>query len=119
MARSGAPESLSPEDYTNGISAHNAHRWTVSDNEWRRIRTPNQVPAPAILFWSGSSDTLVERNLLVAALADEVLIAYAHPGSSTEQLAREVLNWGKPIHTLPNDRNENLRQQGVLDLSEL
>lgn len=55
----------SPEDYTNGISAHNAHRWTVRDNEWRRIRTPNQVPAPAILFWSGSSDTLVERNLLV------------------------------------------------------
>ncbi|MBK7917851.1 MAG: right-handed parallel beta-helix repeat-containing protein [Chloroflexi bacterium] len=55
----------SPEDYTHGISAHNAHRWTVRDNEWRRIRTPNQVPAPAILFWSGSSDTIVERNLLV------------------------------------------------------
>ncbi len=55
----------SPEDYTSDISAHNAHRWTVRDNEWRRIRTPNQVPAPAILFWSGSSDTLVERNLLV------------------------------------------------------
>lgn len=55
----------SPEDYTNGISAHNAHRWVVRDNEWYRIRTPNNVPAPAILFWSGSSDTIVERNLLV------------------------------------------------------
>jgi len=55
----------SPEDYTNGISAHDAHRWTVRDNQWLRIRTPHQVPAPAILFWSGSSDTLVERNLLL------------------------------------------------------
>ncbi len=54
-----------PEDYTNGISAHNAHRWVVRDNEWYRIRTPNNVPAPTILFWSGSSGTIVERNLLV------------------------------------------------------
>lgn len=53
------------EDYTNGISAHNAHRWTVRDNEWYRIRTPGNVPAPTILFWSGSTDTVVERNLLV------------------------------------------------------
>jgi len=55
----------SPEDYTNGISAHDAHRWTVRDNQWYRIRTPNNIPAPTILFWSGSSDTIVERNLLV------------------------------------------------------
>lgn len=55
----------SPEDYTNGISAHNAHRWTVRDNEWYRIRTPGNEPVPTILFWSGSSDTVVERNLLV------------------------------------------------------
>jgi len=57
--------STAPEDYTNGISAHDAHNWVVRDNEWYRIRTPNNVPAPAILFWSGSSNTLVERNLLV------------------------------------------------------
>jgi hypothetical protein len=55
----------SPEDYTNGISAHDAHGWTVRDNAWYRIRTPGNVPAPTILFWSGSSGTLVERNLLV------------------------------------------------------
>jgi hypothetical protein len=55
----------SPEEYTNGISAHNAHRWTVRDNQWYRIRTPGNTPAPTILFWSGSSDTLVERNVLV------------------------------------------------------
>jgi len=54
-----------PDEYTNGISAHDAHRWTVRDNEWYRIRTPGNTPVPTILFWSGSSDTLVERNLLV------------------------------------------------------
>ena len=30
-----------------------------------RIRTPGNAPVPTILFWSGSSDTVVERNLLV------------------------------------------------------
>lgn len=54
-----------PDEYTNGISAHDAHRWTVRDNEWFRIRTPGNSPVPTILFWSGSSDTIVERNLLV------------------------------------------------------
>jgi hypothetical protein len=55
----------SPEEYTNGISAHDAHNWSVRDNQWYRIRTPGNTPAPTILFWSGSSDTVVERNLLV------------------------------------------------------
>ena len=54
-----------PNSYTNGISAHDAHRWIVRDNEWLRIRTPTNDPVPTILFWSGSSDTVVERNLLV------------------------------------------------------
>ena len=54
-----------PNEYTNGISAHNAHRWVVRDNEWYRIRTPGNTPVPTILFWSGSTETVVERNLLV------------------------------------------------------
>jgi len=54
-----------PDTYTNGISAHNAHNWVVRDNEWYRIRTPSNDPVPTILFWSASSGTVVERNLLV------------------------------------------------------
>ena len=54
-----------PDTYTNGISAHNAHNWVVRDNEWYRIRTPTDDPVPTILFWSASSATVVERNLLV------------------------------------------------------
>ncbi len=63
---------------------------------------PDAVNRPA-------KETAMYRNRVIAALADEVLIAYANPGSSTEHLAREALNWGKPIYTLPNDRNETLR----------
>ena len=51
-----------PDNYTNGISAHNAHRWVVRDNEWIRIRTNDDTTVPAVLFWSGSTDTIVERN---------------------------------------------------------
>lgn len=58
--------STAPDNYTNGISAHNAQRWVVRDNTWRRIRpSDGHTPLPTILFWSGSTDTIVERNLLV------------------------------------------------------
>jgi hypothetical protein len=57
-----------PGEYTNGISAHDAHRWVVRDNAWYRIRTLEDTPVPTILFWSASSDTVVERNLLVNCL---------------------------------------------------
>lgn len=54
-----------PDGYTNGISGHDAHGWTVRDNTWKRIRTSTGTPVPTILFWSGSSDTIVERNVLL------------------------------------------------------
>ncbi len=54
-----------PDNYTNGISAHDAHGWVVRDNQWLRIRTPYNDPVPTILFWNGSSDTIVERNVLI------------------------------------------------------
>ncbi len=48
------------------------------------------------------------RNEFVAALADEVFIAYASAGSKTEQLCRKVLAWGKPVLTLDDPRNDPL-----------
>ena len=35
-----------PGEYTNGISAHDAHRWVVRDNAWYRIRTPGEHRRP-------------------------------------------------------------------------
>jgi predicted Rossmann fold nucleotide-binding protein DprA/Smf involved in DNA uptake len=41
------------------------------------------------------------RNDFVAALADEVLIAYTAPGSKIETLHRQILRWQKPVLSLP------------------
>lgn len=54
-----------PDNYTNGISAHDAHGWVVRDNEWVRILTNDGTAVPAVLFWNNSSDTIVERNLFL------------------------------------------------------
>jgi len=61
-----------------------------------------------------TADTALIRNRFVAALADVVLVAHAEPGSKTEELAREVLGWGKPVFTLDNAANERLLALGVL-----
>jgi hypothetical protein len=69
-----------PDDYTNGISAHLAHRWVVRDNEWYRIRGPGSgYTHPTILFWSESTDTVVERNLLVDCYRG---VAFGNPSQS-------------------------------------
>ncbi len=89
----------SPEDYTNGISAHNAHRWTVRDNQWYRIRTPGNEPAPTILFWSGSSDTVVERNLLVDCYQGIAFgNAYHGPGDHTGGVVRNNIIYASQPH---------------------
>ena len=65
-----------PDDYTNGISAHLAHRWIVRDNQWYRIRGVNGSTGPTILFWSGSTGTIIERNLIVDSFRG---IAFGNP----------------------------------------
>jgi hypothetical protein len=57
-----------PSDYTNGIDVLNGENWVVRDNILRRIRGPRSQgyrSGPAILFWGGSSGTIVERNLVL------------------------------------------------------
>ena len=53
------------------------------------------------------------RNRFVAALADAVLIAHAQPGSKTEPLVQEVMEWGKEVYTLDNAANGNLLVLGA------
>jgi hypothetical protein len=65
-----------PDNYTNGISAHQSHRWVLRDNQWYRIRGINGATGPTILFWSGSTDTIVERNLIVDSYRG---IAFGNP----------------------------------------
>ncbi len=53
------------------------------------------------------------RNLLVAALAAEVLIPYAAPGGKTEALAHTVVAWGKRLMTVESDDNTTLTAIGA------
>jgi predicted Rossmann fold nucleotide-binding protein DprA/Smf involved in DNA uptake len=57
-----------------------------------------------------------ERNRFVAALADEVLIAYAHPGGKTEKLAAELLNSGKRVYTFASPANKRLVGWGAIPI---
>jgi predicted Rossmann fold nucleotide-binding protein DprA/Smf involved in DNA uptake len=57
-----------------------------------------------------------ERNRFVAALADEVLIAYAHPGGKTEKLAAELLNSGKRVYTFESPANTKLVEWGAVPI---
>jgi len=56
-----------------------------------------------------TTETAYQRNRFVAALADQVLIAHAYPGSKTAQLAQELTEQGRLVFTLNHPANEHLR----------
>ncbi len=56
-----------------------------------------------------TAETAHRRNRFVAMLADQVLIAHAHPGSKTAQLAQELTEQGRLVFTLEHPANEHLR----------
>jgi len=49
------------------------------------------------------------RNEFVAALADKVLIAYAHPGGSIERLCHKLSSEQKPLFALDDKYNSHLQ----------
>jgi hypothetical protein len=53
------------------------------------------------------------RNLLVAALAERVLIAHATPSGRTHHLARTLVGWGKAVFAWDDPHNEDLLRLGV------
>jgi predicted Rossmann fold nucleotide-binding protein DprA/Smf involved in DNA uptake len=53
------------------------------------------------------------RNEFVAALADEVFIAYAAPGGKTESFCEKVLGWAKPLLTFDSPSNAALLSSGA------
>ncbi len=55
-----------PQYYIGGIDAHAAKNWTVRNNTFRNIASPNTSFAEfAVHFWNGSADNIVERNVIV------------------------------------------------------
>jgi hypothetical protein len=53
--------------YTGGVDAHGARGWTVRLNRFEHIRCGQGkgLAEHAVHFWTGSRDTLVERNMIV------------------------------------------------------
>jgi hypothetical protein len=57
---------IGPQFYIGGIDAHAADNWVVRNNTFRNIISPgDSIAEYAVHFWNGSSDNLVERNLIV------------------------------------------------------
>jgi predicted Rossmann fold nucleotide-binding protein DprA/Smf involved in DNA uptake len=65
-----------------------------------------------------TAELAAARNRFVAALAERVLFVHAAPGGRTEVLAREVIGWGKPVHTLAHPANAALMDLGARILSD-
>lgn len=51
--------------YTGGVDAHGARGWVVRLNRFEGIRCARGLAEHAVHFWTGSRDTVVERNTIV------------------------------------------------------
>jgi predicted Rossmann fold nucleotide-binding protein DprA/Smf involved in DNA uptake len=58
-----------------------------------------------------------ERNRLVAALAETVLVLHAEPGGEAERLVETVPQWGKPVFTLASADNAALLSLGAVPIT--
>ena len=65
-----------------------------------------------------SSDRAVKRNYFVAALATDVFIPYAAPGSKTKTFCQELLKWGKQVYTIDDAKNTHLMEEGIPTISQ-
>ena len=66
-----------------------------------------------------SRQTALERNTLLATLANDVFVAYAHPGGQIEQICYQVIKKpGQKLYTLPSNHNQTLLQQGAKSIEQ-
>ncbi len=57
----------------------------------------------------------IQRNDLVAALSDALLVPYASPNGKTWSTINRALSWGQPIFTFPDNHNAELFNIGALE----
>ncbi len=77
----------------------------------------------AVALWrkdqKGQSGYCRFRNEFVAALADQVFVAYAAPGGKTESFCKKVFGWGNPLLTFNSPTNLTLLASGALPYTDL
>ncbi len=60
-----------------------------------------------------SARLAIRRNDFVAALADEILVAYAEAGGKTERFCRKALEWRKPLFVFESEGREDSLPAGA------
>lgn len=63
-----------------------------------------------------TKQTAMERNKLVAAIADELFFSYATPGGKTEKLCCNAIDLGKSVFTLKSEENEKIINHGAMPI---
>ena len=82
--------------------------------QWKSAIAQNRLLILSAAKHDRASSTMAQtRNLLVAAIADAIFIAHAHPDSKTAALAQHILTWGKPLLTLASLNNQPLVKMGA------
>jgi hypothetical protein len=82
---------VGPADgYTNGVDIHDGANWIIRYNLFRNIRVPASAPqslGPALLMWSGSSNTICDSNTFIECeraiafgLGPQAGFAHSHEG---------------------------------------
>lgn len=66
-----------------------------------------------------SSDRARERNCFVAALASDIFVAYAAPGSNTERLCLDLMARNRTVVTLHDEKNLSLMASGAGSIEDL
>lgn len=95
--------------------ARSIHRMRLK-KEWRQAFNEGRLtllsPFPENVR-RPTKETAYQRNRLVGALADKILVAHARSGSGTWQLTKELLRWGKDVYTIAHQANDDLLTLGV------
>lgn len=60
-----------------------------------------------------TADTCIQRNRVVADMADAALVVHAAPGSKIESLSLELLATGKPLYTFNHPANTTIINKGA------
>jgi len=64
-----------------------------------------------------TGETAEKRNRCIMAMADDVIVTYAHAGGRLEQLCREAVAAGKMLWTIDDPSNTSLIQFGAQPLA--